>query len=426
MTKGYDGPPSNYLPSRERPSIPLDAEVIQRMKGFDFGTDAYLTSALERYITSRGPCDPLTSPLVSIYCLVKEKLDRERQTQLLRPPTIPAPAQLIPTSASSDGLRSPTLLHTRNRAFSDATSSQRTSFSVSRSRKSEDKPRTAESSSNSSFNKMMKRFSLTIGRPSLPQSPTEANYIPQSNPLPPQTSRTTNRRSTLSAYSATYSTAYSAHSSTTTVINRRPSIASTLTTRPGRADENIRTVFLKGLFSVVNSSTKSPSVIRRDLLRVLTQENVTFVEYSGGFECEYIPIPTEEYARDNGQMLDEPTPRKPRYSFSLASIRKSLDKPRASLSSLRWDAADETYIEHQPEESLNILAAPSPVPLPKPPAPVQAPPRTSQPLSPSFTVLTDNARTVRLEIGKSESKSSRERHIAHVNINSSYRPNPMA
>lgn len=129
MNKGYSGPPDNYLPPREPTQLPLDNDVIDKMTGFDFGPPDYITGQLTRILeseeyqhavrmnhreqpppshaekkrgvfdfykrrnsTSRDTLsapsaeavqlgsDPLNaySPLLSIYYLVKEKLDRER------------------------------------------------------------------------------------------------------------------------------------------------------------------------------------------------------------------------------------------------------------------------------------------------------------------------------------------------------------
>lgn len=130
MNKSFSSPPENFLPQREPLQLPLDQEVIERMTGFDFGTPEYITSQLTKVLESeeyqhavrlnlreqplpnqtekkRGVFDfykrrnsaasrdtlsapsaeavqlgndPLNaySPLVSIYQLVKEKLDRER------------------------------------------------------------------------------------------------------------------------------------------------------------------------------------------------------------------------------------------------------------------------------------------------------------------------------------------------------------
>ncbi|KAL2203031.1 Pkinase-domain-containing protein [Sarocladium strictum] len=134
MTKGFNGPPDNFLPVREPLSPPLEPEVIHAMQGFNFGSPESIRAQLTKIIdseeyqravmlyqkekempqpnregekkrgfgfdfykrrnsgTSRdtltGPSsealqlgnDPLNafSPLLSIYYLVKEKQDRER------------------------------------------------------------------------------------------------------------------------------------------------------------------------------------------------------------------------------------------------------------------------------------------------------------------------------------------------------------
>ncbi|PTU22606.1 hypothetical protein P175DRAFT_0507427 [Aspergillus ochraceoroseus IBT 24754] len=129
MNKGFSGPPDNHLPTREPLQLPLDPNVVEKMTGFDFGPSDYITAQLTKIIESeeyqhavavnsrelphpthsdkkRGVFDfykrrnsasrdtlsapsaeavqlgndPLNaySPLLSVYYLVKEKLDRER------------------------------------------------------------------------------------------------------------------------------------------------------------------------------------------------------------------------------------------------------------------------------------------------------------------------------------------------------------
>jgi hypothetical protein len=131
MTKGFSGPPENYLPTREPVTLPLDPVVVQKMTGFDFGPPDYIQNQLAKVIesddyqravryaqrrqtqmpdpdrsrgmfsnfykrrnsaTSRDTLtnasseavplgqDPINaySPLMSIYYLVREKLEREK------------------------------------------------------------------------------------------------------------------------------------------------------------------------------------------------------------------------------------------------------------------------------------------------------------------------------------------------------------
>ncbi|KAK6007541.1 hypothetical protein QM012_004355 [Aureobasidium pullulans] len=133
MTKGFGGPPENYLPPRKPLQLPLDPRVLSKMDGFDFGTAEYIEQQLTKIIqsedyqksvvamerrnqsglsdsqnkqggmfdfykrrkstTSRdtltGPSseavqlgsDPLNAynPLLSVYFLAKEKIEREER-----------------------------------------------------------------------------------------------------------------------------------------------------------------------------------------------------------------------------------------------------------------------------------------------------------------------------------------------------------
>ncbi|CAK7263227.1 Serine/threonine-protein kinase [Sporothrix epigloea] len=143
MLKGFSGPPENYLPKREPITLPLDQDVINAMTGFNFGSSEVIKTQLTHVIESeeyqrsvrlfqrekelahpakdterrRGfnldfykrrnsnssrdalttPSteglavgnDPLNafSPLVSVYYLVGEKHMRERQDQVVLPPS---------------------------------------------------------------------------------------------------------------------------------------------------------------------------------------------------------------------------------------------------------------------------------------------------------------------------------------------------
>jgi serine/threonine protein kinase KIN1/2 len=53
--------------------------------------------------------------------------------------------------------------------------------------------------------------------------------------------------------------------------------------------ENVKPVFLKGLFSVSTTSTKPVQAIRADIIRVLRQLGVDFNEIRGGFSCRHTP-----------------------------------------------------------------------------------------------------------------------------------------
>jgi len=65
--------------------------------------------------------------------------------------------------------------------------------------------------------------------------------------------------------------------------------ASGLSTERVDNAENAKPVFLKGLFSVSTTSTKSVIVIRADIVRVLKQLGVEYREIRGGFSCRHSP-----------------------------------------------------------------------------------------------------------------------------------------
>lgn len=52
MIKTYGGPPDNFLPHREPLQLPLDAKVIEKMTGFDFGPADFITRELEKVVAS--------------------------------------------------------------------------------------------------------------------------------------------------------------------------------------------------------------------------------------------------------------------------------------------------------------------------------------------------------------------------------------
>ncbi|KAI9264686.1 hypothetical protein EDC94DRAFT_517376 [Helicostylum pulchrum] len=160
--KGYDGPVDNYLPDRVPLTIPLDMEVIRGMTGFEFGTELDIRDRLQNIITSHdyqkaakllvdrtaeihrnhrqshltSRFSPHTTkksfilpnndpqsipaayhPLVSIYYLVKEKIERERR---LNSSSLSSSSNDLPISASSPSLRMPEIslpesIHPSNR-----------------------------------------------------------------------------------------------------------------------------------------------------------------------------------------------------------------------------------------------------------------------------------------------------------------------
>ncbi|KAF2761723.1 protein kinase kin1 [Pseudovirgaria hyperparasitica] len=158
ITKGFNAPPENYLPQREPLQLPLDPDVVKGMQGFDFGTTEYINTQLTSLLdsddyhravrsaaqknqvqtpeterkrgvfdtvfykrrnstTSRDTLtnpsaealsvgsDPVNafSPLISVYYLQKEKLERDQQE-------VNPGALGLPTSPGEKPLRIPDLV----------------------------------------------------------------------------------------------------------------------------------------------------------------------------------------------------------------------------------------------------------------------------------------------------------------------------
>lgn len=76
--------------------------------------------------------------------------------------------------------------------------------------------------------------------------------------------------------------------------------------RGGQVDSQVKYVFLKGLFSVATSSTKSASSIRKELLRVFELLNIEFLESHGVFECKFVDMAdkADPSIGDGGKIVD--------------------------------------------------------------------------------------------------------------------------
>jgi len=164
MTKGFNGPPENFVPHREPLQLPLDPAVINKMQGFDFGPASYIEEQITRIVESddyqsaarrsvrdesryggdsgdrkRGMFefykrrnstsreglsapsteairgyDPLNaySPLISVYLLAKEKMDRERAEANPGALSLGTPSDA--PALKTPGLPSPEAAHTNS------------------------------------------------------------------------------------------------------------------------------------------------------------------------------------------------------------------------------------------------------------------------------------------------------------------------
>ena len=76
---------------------------------------------------------------------------------------------------------------------------------------------------------------------------------------------------------------------------------------PNKSLENMKPVYLKGLFSVSTTSNKPLPVIRMDIVRVLKQLGVKYTEIKGGFSCRHAPSIEINRGPDNGPPSPEHT-----------------------------------------------------------------------------------------------------------------------
>ncbi|CAJ0898030.1 14008_t:CDS:10, partial [Entrophospora sp. SA101] len=434
MNKGHEGPLENFLPPRNPLSLPLDMEVIRGMTGFEFGTEQEIKMRLENIIKSESyqnsiknfiypthisgasssnrtfTADPTQAvhPLISIYYLVKEKLERERLIQQgfipqfgssssslveqnsLQTPHIPLPDPSYPSetgfdinmnSSSASGNSSSAVPIRRATVPSGARPRSRTNGEVDfnigpippvivEREVIEENPDDGElsyakkgknqhSNTNAGGVGLIRRLSLAIvgqrettspqtspispifavsrgqsehrrhgstptgvkkeGVINIPQrfsnilsrttSVPETDYY-QSRPLPvsvlpqliePSSNNTTAISDRITFAPGTYTSSKSntapnssarfthGRSTSTNDFNFPPSSSPHTPLPGGTADSWIRPVYLKGLFSVATTSTKPPSIIRQDLIKVLERIGVKWREGRGGFECVHIP-----------------------------------------------------------------------------------------------------------------------------------------
>ena len=96
---------------------------------------------------------------------------------------------------------------------------------------------------------------------------------------------------------------------------------------PNKSIENMKPVYLKGLFSVSTTSNKPLPIIRTDIVRVLKQLGVSYTEIKGGFSCRHAPSIDLSKAVDNGPLTPEQPgfPHKRRISFA-GGFRSGTDR----------------------------------------------------------------------------------------------------
>ncbi|KEI41246.1 uncharacterized protein L969DRAFT_15266 [Mixia osmundae IAM 14324] len=98
-------------------------------------------------------------------------------------------------------------------------------------------------------------------------------------------------------------------------------------------NDQIKPVYLKGLFSVATTSTKSPSVIRDDLVHVLDRLGVKHRAVKAGFECAHAPsISFASQAPTNRAATPNQTPEGLKRGTSLLRRGSRISRGRTSTS----------------------------------------------------------------------------------------------
>ncbi|SPQ26928.1 ac4235ca-2f0f-4eb7-b940-caaaa24a945e [Thermothielavioides terrestris] len=368
MLKGYNGPPENFLPHREPLKLPLDEEITspkyqaaarrfekdkeqpqptpkdaERRRGFGF--DFYkrrnsITSkdTLTNSSTDGLPVgdDPLNAfdPMISIYYLVKEKLEREKQAAQAAQPSVPqkvqvpqspqqaqpppAPlspiarpkekhslAEIVPPqpahtegglrtrprarSHSEDqvrepvknGLLSPDIIPPKKSSNGPVSLLRRLSTRDRRKEPSEGKPSTLVQKSVS-----MRAKSLGHARRESIQA-RRAKREAEAREQPPQTAQqpqTPHHQEPL-------------REETDAELGLEAEAEAEAGETSGGSHERLepedpdlaKPVYLKGIFSVSTTSTKPLPEIRADIKRVLKRLGVDYTEIKGGFSCLHAP-----------------------------------------------------------------------------------------------------------------------------------------
>lgn len=386
MLKGYSGPPENHLPYREPLKLPLDDEVIAHMTGFKFGPFEHIRDELTKIITSpkylaavrrlekereqaqstpkdaekkRGfgfdfykrrnsttsketltnnsseglPLgdDPLNAydPLISIYYLVREKLERERQAaQPPAPPKVqipsspqnaqPPPTPLSPVAQPKEKqslaeIVPPQPAHTEGGARSRHRARSHSEDQVREPAKDgllspEMIPQKKGSAGGGGPVSLLRRLS-TRDRRKEPSSEGKATLIQKSVSMRAKSLGHARRESIQARRAKREAEAQRDQ-------HQQQSLREETDAELGGLEETVveeeevgagetsggsndrlepedpdlaKPVYLKGIFSVSTTSTKPLPLIRADIKRVLKLLGVNFTEIKGGFSCSHAP-----------------------------------------------------------------------------------------------------------------------------------------
>ncbi|KAK3292626.1 kinase-like domain-containing protein [Chaetomium fimeti] len=382
MLKGYNGPPENHLAHREPLQLPLNEDVITHMTGFKFGPPDYIRDELTKKILSpkyqaavrrlekerelpqptpkevekrrafgfdfykrrnsvtsketltNGSAeglpmgdDPLNAfdPMISIYYLVQEKFDRERQEALAAQPTMPPKVQVPPSPQQSQTLAvppSPIARPKEKHSLAEIVPPQPAHTEGGRSRQrarshSEDQVRepvkngllspdmVPQKKGGNGPVSLLRRLSTRDRR----KEPSEgkSSTLMQKSVSMRAKSLGHARRDSIQARRAKREADARDQQQNSSSTHQEPPVREETDAELGQDAEGgdssggsherlepedpdlAKPVYLKGIFSVSTTSTKPLPEIRADIKRVLKMLGVDYTEIKGGFSCSHAP-----------------------------------------------------------------------------------------------------------------------------------------
>lgn len=140
----YDEPPDSFVPTRTQLTLPLDMNIIKKMKGFGFGTEADMKAILDAHIRDNHPqgtqqwlvggramsCPE--SPLVSMYYLTREKAARKAKKDKRLRRAVDVPFRQ-PSPTESPHIRKWSLFGSQSNSSRESTASPSSSLSSKKS-----------------------------------------------------------------------------------------------------------------------------------------------------------------------------------------------------------------------------------------------------------------------------------------------------
>ncbi|KAI9480431.1 MAG: kinase-like domain-containing protein [Benjaminiella poitrasii] len=327
MNRGYSAIVDNHLPQRNPLELPIDMNVVQGMQGFEFGSQESIKAELEALI-NKGVSDQ--HPLISVYYLVMERMKRhsgekipqlasvdleqsERSTKTVGVAySAEGKSQVQASFSQPIAIKSPTTTHPNTDLLSPHSSSDSTGASSSKHRRSASDAGTKLSTPTN----MLRRLSRRLSRHNAIMMQEEINSMKEQNadaavkPVPAV--RLNDDESALEAATPTKldrflkratsitvkdlpSTHHHHHQRHKSVMNeqeieRQDEVISRNNHNDSipclqQADQSIRSVYVKGLFSVSTTSTKKPSLIRKEIVDALKTKGINYRETVDRFEC---------------------------------------------------------------------------------------------------------------------------------------------